>query len=151
MTMDIAKKCQHCGSEETLQWLSCPLGPKTLCNACYHWFKYGRRQFCNQTNNNPDKKASAEVEIRRKCQHCGAEVTPLWRAGPLGSKTLCNACGIRWYKFGDLCREYRPVSSPTFSRELHSNFYGKVTGMRKQDIGVEMVVEPVDKNNTIGE
>ncbi|KAK9931356.1 hypothetical protein M0R45_018633 [Rubus argutus] len=158
VTVDIAKKCQHCGSEETTQWLSCPLGPKALCNACYHWFRSGRRQFCNQTNNNPDKKASAKVEIRRKCQHCEAEVTPVWRPGPLGSNTLCNACGIRWFKFGDLCRVYRPASKPvyrpaskpTFSMELRSNCYRKVTGMKKQDIGVEMVVEPMEQKNTIG-
>ncbi|KAM5553476.1 hypothetical protein ABKV19_025611 [Rosa sericea] len=108
LTVDIAKNCQHCGSEETTQLLLCPLGPKTLCTSCCHWFK-----------------ASAEVEIGRKCQHCGVEKTPLWRSGPLGSKTLCNACGLRWYKFGDLCRDH-PASSPTLLRELDSNYYRKV-------------------------
>ncbi|KAG2379855.1 GATA transcription factor [Vigna angularis] len=29
----------------------------------------------------------------RKCLHCGAEKTPQWRTGPMGPKTLCNACG----------------------------------------------------------
>ena len=24
--------------------------------------------------------------------------TPVWRAGPLGPKTLCNACGVRYMK-----------------------------------------------------
>ena len=30
----------------------------------------------------------------------GAEtqVTPVWRAGPSGPKTLCNACGVRYMK-----------------------------------------------------
>lgn len=69
--------------------------------------------------------------IGRKCQHCGAEKTPQWRAGPLGPKTLCNACGVR-YKSGRLVPEYRPASSPTFRSELHSNSHRKIVEMRKQ-------------------
>ncbi|OAY28197.1 GATA transcription factor 1 [Manihot esculenta] len=81
----------------------------------------------------------------RKCQHCGAEKTPQWRAGPLGPKTLCNACGVR-YKSGRLVPEYRPASSPTFSVELHSNSHRKVMEMRKQKqmMGL-MVVKPMEK------
>eukprot|EP00879_Flechtneria_rotunda_P007169 GHRR01007524.1.p1 GENE.GHRR01007524.1~~GHRR01007524.1.p1 ORF type:complete len:606 (+),score=251.62 GHRR01007524.1:760-2577(+) len=32
------------------------------------------------------------------CTHCGAVSTPVWRAGPAGPKTLCNACGVRFMK-----------------------------------------------------
>jgi hypothetical protein len=32
----------------------------------------------------------------RACAHCGSRETPMWRDGPVGPKTLCNACGIRW-------------------------------------------------------
>lgn len=32
------------------------------------------------------------------CTQCGALNTPVWRAGPFGHKTLCNACGVRWMK-----------------------------------------------------
>ena len=28
----------------------------------------------------------------------GTQVTPVWRAGPSGPKTLCNACGVRYMK-----------------------------------------------------
>ncbi|KAE8685589.1 self-incompatibility family protein [Hibiscus syriacus] len=66
----------------------------------------------------------------RKCQHCGAEKTPQWRAGPLGPKTLCNACGVR-YNSGRLVPEYRPASSPTFSSKLHSNSHRKILEMRR--------------------
>lgn len=31
----------------------------------------------------------------RSCKLCGTTKTPLWRSGPLGPKSLCNACGIR--------------------------------------------------------
>lgn len=32
------------------------------------------------------------------CTQCGALNTPVWRAGPFGHKTLCNACGVRYMK-----------------------------------------------------
>ncbi|KAL6971152.1 hypothetical protein U1Q18_030832 [Sarracenia purpurea var. burkii] len=70
-------------------------------------------------------------KIGRRCQHCHAEKTPQWRAGPMGPKTLCNACGVR-YKSGRLVPEYRPASSPTFSSLLHSNSHRKVMEMRRQ-------------------
>lgn len=31
----------------------------------------------------------------RICSLCGTSKTPLWRSGPAGPKSLCNACGIR--------------------------------------------------------
>ncbi|GKV53523.1 hypothetical protein SLEP1_g60044 [Rubroshorea leprosula] len=65
----------------------------------------------------------------RRCSHCLAQKTPQWRAGPLGPKTLCNACGVR-YKSGRLLPEYRPAKSPTFVSYLHSNSHKKVLEMR---------------------
>ncbi|KAI3986391.1 hypothetical protein MKX01_002236 [Papaver californicum] len=65
----------------------------------------------------------------RKCLHCEITKTPQWRAGPLGPKTLCNACGVR-YKSGRLYPEYRPAASPTFVRSQHSNSHKKVLEMR---------------------
>ncbi|KAM3338165.1 hypothetical protein P3S68_031382 [Capsicum galapagoense] len=36
------------------------------------------------------------IEIQSKtCVDCGTTRTPLWRIGPAGPKSLCNACGIR--------------------------------------------------------
>lgn len=78
--------------------------------------------------------------IGRKCQHCGAEKTPQWRAGPYGPKTLCNACGVR-YKSGRLVPEYRPASSPSFSTELHSNSHRKILEMRRLKQMMGMVVK----------
>ncbi|KAJ0971067.1 hypothetical protein J5N97_019026 [Dioscorea zingiberensis] len=67
----------------------------------------------------------------RRCSHCGAQKTPQWRAGPLGAKTLCNACGVR-YKSGRLLPEYRPACSPTFVSHVHSNSHRKVLEMRRK-------------------
>ncbi|XP_006355741.1 GATA transcription factor 1-like [Solanum tuberosum] len=78
-------------------------------------------------------KAKRGTSIGRRCQHCGVDKTPQWRAGPTGPKTLCNACGVR-YKSGRLFPEYRPANSPTFSVDLHSSSHRKVLEMRKQRI-----------------
>ncbi|MCL7037396.1 hypothetical protein MKW94_015224 [Papaver nudicaule] len=65
----------------------------------------------------------------RRCAHCLSQRTPQWRAGPLGPKTLCNACGVR-FKSGRLLPEYRPAKSPTFVSYKHSNSHKKVLEMR---------------------
>lgn len=78
--------------------------------------------------------------IGRRCQHCLAEKTPQWRAGPKGPKTLCNACGVR-YKSGRLVPEYRPANSPTFSSQVHSNSHRKIMEMRRHTLGDNMMVK----------
>ncbi|KAK6913732.1 Zinc finger, GATA-type [Dillenia turbinata] len=35
------------------------------------------------------------TEVKKTCADCGTSKTPLWRSGPAGPKSLCNACGIR--------------------------------------------------------
>lgn len=71
----------------------------------------------------------AEKQVVRKCLHCDIQKTPQWRAGPMGPKTLCNACGVR-YKSGRLFPEYRPAASPTFVPDRHSNSHKMVVEMR---------------------
>ncbi|KAL3616493.1 GATA-binding factor 2 [Castilleja foliolosa] len=71
-------------------------------------------------------------EVARRCTHCASEKTPQWRTGPLGPKTLCNACGVR-YKSGRLVPEYMPAAaSPTFVLTQHSNSHRKVLELRRQ-------------------
>uniref|UniRef100_A0A0D6R7V0 GATA-type domain-containing protein n=1 Tax=Araucaria cunninghamii TaxID=56994 RepID=A0A0D6R7V0_ARACU len=65
----------------------------------------------------------------RRCTHCQTQKTPQWRQGPLGPKSLCNACGVR-YKAGGLFPEYRPAKSPTYVSYVHSNSNKKVKEMR---------------------
>ncbi|KVH95981.1 GATA transcription factor 5-like [Cynara cardunculus var. scolymus] len=81
---------------------------------------------------------SSESLSQRRCTHCQVQKTPQWRTGPLGPKTLCNACGVR-FKSGRLFPEYRPACSPTFSGDVHSNSHRKVLEMRKKK---ETEVEP---------
>jgi len=91
----------------------------------------------NQNQNqsqNENPKADAPSHPVRKCLHCEITKTPQWRAGPMGPKTLCNACGVR-YKSGRLFPEYRPAASPTFVPSLHSNSHKKVLEMRTKNPG----------------
>ncbi|KAG7542690.1 Zinc finger GATA-type [Arabidopsis thaliana x Arabidopsis arenosa] len=34
-------------------------------------------------------------DTKKTCVDCGTSRTPLWRGGPAGPKSLCNACGIK--------------------------------------------------------
>ncbi|KAK9723375.1 hypothetical protein K7432_001984 [Basidiobolus ranarum] len=43
----------------------------------------------------------------KKCGYCGCKSTPMWRRGPAGPGTLCNACGVKW-KHGKILQE-QPV------------------------------------------
>jgi len=40
----------------------------------------------------------AAMGVVRVCSDCNTTKTPLWRSGPCGPKSLCNACGIRQRK-----------------------------------------------------
>ncbi|XXG45856.1 hypothetical protein AAC387_Pa02g0825 [Persea americana] len=89
------------------------------------------------TKSAPKKKEAADAGggssggDGRKCLHCATEKTPQWRTGPMGPKTLCNACGVR-FKSGRLVPEYRPAASPTFMLMKHSNSHRKVLELRRQ-------------------
>ncbi|XVE73385.1 hypothetical protein DITRI_Ditri11bG0113800 [Diplodiscus trichospermus] len=37
-------------------------------------------------------------EMNKRCVDCNTTRTPLWRGGPAGPRSLCNACGIRHRK-----------------------------------------------------
>ncbi|XP_019178239.1 PREDICTED: GATA transcription factor 11-like [Ipomoea nil] len=78
--------------------------------------------------------------VVKKCTHCEVTKTPQWREGPMGPKTLCNACGVR-YRSGRLFPEYRPAASPTFTPSLHSNSHRKVVEMRRKAVQGEAIVE----------
>lgn len=79
----------------------------------------------------PSRRRDLAETPGRRCLHCSSDKTPQWRTGPMGPKTLCNACGVR-YKSGRLVPEYRPAASPTFVSAKHSNSHRKVIELRRQ-------------------
>ncbi|KAJ6490620.1 white collar 2 type of transcription factor [Mycena vitilis] len=56
----------------------------------------------NEDDDDPLKKKKVQKKVLPTEQHvcitCGRTESPEWRKGPLGPKTLCNACGLRWAK-----------------------------------------------------
>jgi hypothetical protein len=40
--------------------------------------------------------SKSSASRKRKCEFCGTLETPMWRRGPTGKGTLCNACGVKW-------------------------------------------------------
>ncbi|KAF8034099.1 hypothetical protein BT93_C0396 [Corymbia citriodora subsp. variegata] len=50
---------------------------------------------CPQMDTNGGCSGNTTVRV---CVDCNTSKTPLWRSGPRGPKTLCNACGIRQRK-----------------------------------------------------
>ncbi|RWR82764.1 putative GATA transcription factor 22 [Cinnamomum micranthum f. kanehirae] len=44
------------------------------------------------------KSNNSTSNVIRVCADCNTTKTPLWRSGPRGPKSLCNACGIRQRK-----------------------------------------------------
>jgi len=39
---------------------------------------------------------ASKVPPGRSCEFCSTMQTPMWRRGPSGKASLCNACGVRW-------------------------------------------------------
>lgn len=151
----LLKRRSNCFRCQTPLWRHGPPGQKTLCDECNLKVKTENRfttisgkQFGQGTNRKQehgkrrDKKKikttyASERELPldpqvRVCTHCMSSKTPQWRTGPLGPKTLCNACGVR-FKSGRLLPEYRPANSPTFVSHIHSNSHKKVLQLRQSD------------------
>lgn len=57
-----------------------------------------RRYQSNVYRNNSSSNNNNNNNGIRVCVDCHTTTTPLWRSGPQGPKTLCNACGIRQRK-----------------------------------------------------
>lgn len=55
----------------------------------------GKSPNINCSNNNKNDNNSTTIRV---CSDCNTTKTPLWRSGPRGPKSLCNACGIRQRK-----------------------------------------------------
>ncbi|KAG9283989.1 hypothetical protein G9A89_005496 [Geosiphon pyriformis] len=52
---------------------------------------------------------SATSGANKRCAYCSCKSTPMWRRGPDGAGTLCNACGVKW-KQGKILSGANPAS-----------------------------------------
>ncbi|KAL3518391.1 hypothetical protein ACH5RR_020980 [Cinchona calisaya] len=104
-------------------------------------FQRAKEEFSHASHVTEKNETSLQRSVAtKKCTHCEVTKTPQWREGPMGPKTLCNACGVR-YRSGRLFPEYRPVASPSFVPTLHSNSHRKVVEMRKKVMQETLSVE----------
>ncbi|TKY74907.1 putative GATA transcription factor 22 [Spatholobus suberectus] len=71
--------------------------------------------------------------IARVCSDCNTTSTPLWRSGPNGPKSLCNACGIRQRKarraMAEAANDFAPSidASSTKTRVHHKEKKSRTT------------------------
>ncbi|GJN18160.1 hypothetical protein PR202_gb05293 [Eleusine coracana subsp. coracana] len=89
-----------------------------------HW---GEPAGCNNNNNGGVRQqetaaAPATNASARRCANCDTTSTPLWRNGPRGPKSLCNACGIRYKK--EERRAAAAAVAPTTAAALASSDAG---------------------------
>lgn len=92
--------------------------------------------FIKPTKRMSTSKASiAKTSPIKKCLYCGCKTTPMWRRGPQGAGTLCNACGVKW-KHGKILSDKPPNGDtvPTTERRRKSSIAGssKKTNKKKQ-------------------
>ncbi|KAI8076508.1 uncharacterized protein B0P05DRAFT_588159 [Gilbertella persicaria] len=59
--------------------------------------------------------AEEKKDATKQCLYCGSTSTPMWRRGPQGAGTLCNACGVKW-KQGKILSEKKKPKEDTFYR-----------------------------------
>ncbi|KAL0904005.1 hypothetical protein M5K25_026074 [Dendrobium thyrsiflorum] len=94
--------------ESSVKWMSSKMRimRKLMCSDQNHTVRKVKRsrqqiQDDQKKKGNKDQSSCGSSNngvISRVCSDCSTTKTPLWRSGPLGPKSLCNACGIKQRK-----------------------------------------------------
>ncbi|XP_042509384.1 GATA transcription factor 19-like [Macadamia integrifolia] len=82
---------------------------RSMSNLCWDIFQTNKSHSSTSTthksssrggnsNNGNILNLNGDPLFARRCANCDTTSTPLWRNGPRGPKSLCNACGIRYKK-----------------------------------------------------
>ncbi|KAK8661799.1 hypothetical protein V6N13_091393 [Hibiscus sabdariffa] len=111
----------------------------------------------DQNNNHNPEEISLSNETKKTCADCGTSKTPLWRGGPAGPKSLCNACGIRsrkkrramlgLNKGEEIKKSKKPThnssssSSSSSSRNLSDNLKQRLLSLGRQVLMQRSTVE----------
>jgi hypothetical protein len=69
----------------------------------------------------------------KKCLYCGSKSTPMWRRGPQGAGTLCNACGVKWKHGKILCGVTATDGHSTLANADNGSYNGKERKGSKAD------------------
>ncbi|KAF8406899.1 hypothetical protein HHK36_006020 [Tetracentron sinense] len=81
------------------------------------------------SSNNSSNNSNISI---RTCSDCYTTKTPLWRSGPQGPKSLCNACGIRQRKARRAMAAAAAAESGTILATTTSSSRGKVHNKEKK-------------------
>ncbi|KAM0945884.1 putative transcription factor C2C2-GATA family [Dioscorea sansibarensis] len=92
----------------------------------------------NQAGSEVAMASSSPSEELKTCADCRTSMTPLWRKGPYGPKSLCNACGIRYR------RRRRPMGNEGGSKPKAM----KSGGEEEKERMVLLLMQPRSKNAT---
>ncbi|KAL3648636.1 hypothetical protein CASFOL_005039 [Castilleja foliolosa] len=82
---------------------------------------------CEEMSSQPltPERVSSDGSNVKTCVDCGTSKTPLWRGGPAGPKSLCNACGIRSRKkrraLMGITKEENKIKKPNKNASQQSN------------------------------
>lgn len=75
----------------------------------------------HRPGNNAPASSAGDPLLARRCANCDTTSTPLWRNGPRGPKSLCNACGIRYKKEERRATAAAATSSGAASNGAHAD------------------------------
>ena len=76
------------GSTEDMTWEK---GTSDLVE-CHVMQKHQKPTMMPVNDSKANRAANTSMHAK-KCLYCGSKSTPMWRRGPQGAGTLCNACG----------------------------------------------------------
>ncbi|XP_044406381.1 protein CYTOKININ-RESPONSIVE GATA TRANSCRIPTION FACTOR 1 [Triticum aestivum] len=94
----------HAGDGSTSQWASAkpPVKMRIMRKAPTNDHQGGTarkpRRRAQAHQGDESQQLQHPMGVIRVCSDCNTTKTPLWRSGPCGPKSLCNACGIRQRK-----------------------------------------------------
>ncbi|GLJ49808.1 hypothetical protein SUGI_1057930 [Cryptomeria japonica] len=87
----------------------------------------------NLVYGNGESNGQGSLAVAKMCADCKTVKTPLWRNGPQGPKTLCNACGIRYKKMGKRPSSNGDRPSSPSTPPISPSCKNKINGKRKRD------------------
>lgn len=78
----------------------------------------------DRTDGHNIAKCASRKNMKKKkvCHFCGRNDTPMWRRGPSGKGTLCNACGVKWsnsLKGGRKSIKKKPLAVMNGTTDVH--------------------------------
>ncbi|KAH0735769.1 hypothetical protein KY285_011476 [Solanum tuberosum] len=105
-----------------------------------------QKQQIIETDYSSNSSSNNNIIPIRVCSDCNTTKTPLWRSGPKGPKSLCNACGIRQRKARRAAAAAAAATTTTTNNGTNFTSTETTTTMK---IKVQQQKHKITKVNTI--